>query len=612
MGSIKLPYLPLPTSSRMATIAPRLSEQRRKGGLLGVVAVFLLVCVGLPTLRPRLATPTAAPQTATSAFVEPPGLSHAAEEEWAARQPSSPRDRFLAASGPPSPSLPRAVYGDNITFSAYLTHHFPSNPSAPHLWITLADGYFAATGTANLEHFVRQLNDERRAKYGGKKRETRLVVLCLDVDCLMECDRRGMFAYGGFERTRPEQILKATWPKIASLMEILPHRDLFFVDSDVAFAQDPYPHMEPLMQEFDILAGENDAFEHFNTGWMWMQRGPEVAAAWKAVYDRDMQETSRDQYNFNTVLGTGPLRLHTDGGDPSRRPLKSNFTATNGLRVHVLDQRLFRTYHQRYSENFARHDSVFLHSTCADDAAVKLWLAKDEGFWTDLDGYYSQPPPLVSIDRLTGSQADLLQLFKIVTTVAHYTNRAVLLPPYSTLLNLTSPSPVRPAHSTFPLAQLADPSSPLGVRFVESRYVEHATAQLMGRSTVDATRRRGDGWREALGESERARRQDKVVELTRVMEIDMRQTPTLSSLLARILDDPLLSSAQHLQLVNHDWPGFQHWREWALPTAVEGLQTCARLEEMPACDQVCRFEGEKLVKMEGPWPKREELEGLPE
>lgn len=53
---------------------------------------------------------------------------------------------------------------------------------------------------------------------------------------------------------------------LAAFIEVLPHRDLFFVDSDVAFRYDPYPHMEPFMATHDLVAQENDSWDHLNTG----------------------------------------------------------------------------------------------------------------------------------------------------------------------------------------------------------------------------------------------------------------------------------------------------------------------------------------------------------
>jgi len=57
------------------------------------------------------------------------------------------------------------------------------------------------------------------------------------------------------------------------------------------------------------------------------------------------------------VLDTGSRRLHNDSA-PWQRPLESDFVAKNGLRVHVLDQRQFRVYHQRKDAWVSMHDST--------------------------------------------------------------------------------------------------------------------------------------------------------------------------------------------------------------------------------------------------------------
>lgn len=136
------------------------------------------------------------------------------------------------------PGIARVSPGHTETFLEYLDAHFPLSGRqipTPHIWITLAETKYVRTGVANLDLFVRQLNSERSAKFGGIEPETRLVVLCLDDECLRECGQRRIYAYGGYERVRPRQVMRATWPKVGAFIDILPHRDLFFVDADVSF-----------------------------------------------------------------------------------------------------------------------------------------------------------------------------------------------------------------------------------------------------------------------------------------------------------------------------------------------------------------------------------------
>jgi hypothetical protein len=189
---LELPYLPLPSSSSVRTTGfGALSSPNRRQWRRPAVAVLLLFVVVL------LFRPSSTPTTPT------PDI----EEQFLQHRRAAAKSRIKAAWKFDDPILPRAIHGDKIDFTTYLNHHFPpDSPDSPHIWITLADEVFARTGAANLYHFVQQLNSERRAKYEGKKKDTQVVTLCLDEKCVEESERRGMFAYGGFERTRPEMV----------------------------------------------------------------------------------------------------------------------------------------------------------------------------------------------------------------------------------------------------------------------------------------------------------------------------------------------------------------------------------------------------------------------
>lgn len=112
---------------------------------------------------------------------------------------------------------------------------------------------------------------------------------------------------------------------------------------------------------------------------MWLRHSQTVSDAWNEVLEMDLRKTSRDQNNFNEVrplsrpsdlleysfsdapqvLGSAELRLHNDGGDPGRKPLKFDFIARNGLRVHVLDANIFRSHHFEIDRPYAaRNQSV--------------------------------------------------------------------------------------------------------------------------------------------------------------------------------------------------------------------------------------------------------------
>jgi hypothetical protein len=81
--------------------------------------------------------------------------------------------------------------------------------------------------------------------------------------------------------------------------------------------------------------------------------------------------------------------------------------------------------------------SQFLHMTCGDDTPTKVYAAKSQvsiralmqilpaklmgfsqGFWPDLEDYYTAPPPMITIERLSGSQEVVTQMLKILLTAA--------------------------------------------------------------------------------------------------------------------------------------------------------------------------------------------------
>lgn len=105
-----------------------------------------------------------------------------------------------------------ATAASNLTLTEYINSHFPLHlpeSKTPHLWITLADQEFAATGTANHDVFFKQLNIERRDYYerkGKTVRDSVIVTICLDEGCVKECFERDMYCYEGIESRRPPEV----------------------------------------------------------------------------------------------------------------------------------------------------------------------------------------------------------------------------------------------------------------------------------------------------------------------------------------------------------------------------------------------------------------------
>ena len=174
--------------------------------------------------------------------------------------------------------------------------------------------------------------------------------------------------------------------------------------------------------------------------------------------------------------------------------------------------------------------------TCGDDALTKSYVAKASGFWTEsTDQYYSKPLPLLTIDLMSGTTSDLLQLFKVFLATAfarpshtlylqvltfnedhsYYTQRAILPPAQTTFFDLESPVPNRPIFSAFPIPHLSDT---LNVSIVEPQYREVAARELNGGSVL-GNDIRADWDQLGLTKAELKRRQKEVVRLGDMVEL---------------------------------------------------------------------------------------------
>ncbi|KAM0746302.1 hypothetical protein T439DRAFT_384308 [Meredithblackwellia eburnea MCA 4105] len=524
-----------------------------------------------------------------------------------------------ASSFHPRPSLPRAALGQNETFTDYLdarwpditppeeaANTFPSSKLStsalpPHLWITLAGSNYVDTGLAALNSFVDQLNEERAVKFGRKARRTVVVALCLDESCVQLCDERKYYCWGGYEYTRPEQILQATWPKLAGMMEVLQKRDVFFVDADVFFRLDPYPYMLPLMEEHDLVIQEEGNEYTFNTGWFWMRRGPASIEAWKAVLEMDMQETSRDQRNMNKFMNTTSLRFN-----PATSTSTSTFVSPNGLRVKVLDPEIFFSFHFEAMLVGIRPDAVYIHGTCVEE---KFAMAKHQGFWGDINGYYSTPRQVLTFDHHAGDIDLVSQMARIVLSAARYSGRAFQPPPTTTFTKVVTSIDTldrkpreyavsrRPYYS-FPYERIGEA---LGINVVEAGFHTNSARHLLGRSVLDHSQQR-------LGWTPGNDRVMLAADMLHVTELDIRIANSLADLVT-ILRTPRYSAARVIKLVNWEWPDdlgrWENWRYWVLPGPMGAIVPCQRLDSEYLCSNTCGWAG--VPEGSAPWPTMGEL-----
>lgn len=127
-----------------------------------------------------------------------------------------------------------------------------------------------------------------------------------------------------------------------------------------------------------------------------------------------------------------------------------------------------------------------LHMTCGDDAFVKVYVIKaqvrsfgiscaferwadfcplSQGFWTDVRGYYSAPPNLVTVDHMAGNRSEVSQLMKILLSAAYVTLPSVARPtvvdslPLTQTLHLPSGPPSLPRNIHRPSPSLLLPQT---------------------------------------------------------------------------------------------------------------------------------------------------------
>ncbi|KAH8930420.1 hypothetical protein BT69DRAFT_1275490 [Atractiella rhizophila] len=463
----------------------------------------------------------------------------------------------------------------------YLSSRFPppSSPSWPHLWITLADEYWIDKGAANLHYFVyERLNAEW-------ERRTELVMMCMDEVCLKKCEERGWWCFGGWMEGRPEILLKYTYPKLMSMIQILESgRDVFFVDSDVYFVENPYPHMGDL-GKYDLQIQEEMINRQINTGWMYTQANEKTISIWRSILDLDMHEVSRDQVNMNNLLKSYVHREQPSGGT------FRDFTSETGLNVRVLPKEKFRAYH--FWWNLPQWDASelsYLHMTCADQNWMKDYVSASLGYYQDIFSRYSSPPSILTVTHLTGTHSHLVQQMRVLLSLAHYTGRAFVPPLYATLTGLPrGATTTLNSWNVFPLDRLGDW---LGMDLREADYEQHARRRLL-----------------ELGEEG----MEGLKKLNDVVDLDVRGFTGFGHAVTALRSEGEKGSWREEGWAMEDayanngiiggerglkgrgiirlngWEIWSDWRKWKVPKRAERfIDLCADVDEGPDCGRLCR------------------------
>lgn len=106
----------------------------------------------------------------------------------------------------------------------------------------------------------------------------------------------------------------------------------------------------------------------------------------------------------------------------------------------------------------------------------KTYIASSHGYTHDVFGYYTAPPPIITISHVAGTYAELERLMSVLVSLARATHRAILLPRQGTFIGSDGQTYPRNIWNLFPIG---DVEARFDVSILEPNYIEHAYAHLL-------------------------------------------------------------------------------------------------------------------------------------
>ncbi|KIW16541.1 hypothetical protein PV08_03729 [Exophiala spinifera] len=289
-----------------------------------------------------------------------------------------------------------------------------------------------------------------------------LVVLCLDEACLKEKSYHGW------------RVHMISNTKFTITLELAQNGYNFvFLDGDVFLtgSGDPFMDMLPLSdQSWDIqFQDEMDIFRRIaNIGWFFAKASTATKHFFQSSYDRWLETNAWDQNVMNDIIG--------EMGD--------------SLKVHYLSLSKFRNFINVdwlpffALENLAAgfvEESPMVHYTCVEKG-LKTYFGANFGGYADLDGYYSNPPPLLGMVNVAGSTDAVLQQIAFAVEIAQRTNRTLLWPNSVSLVQrrIVDGRSEFYADSSFPGIRVLDYAQAQkdGIKTVESRYLQNQQREI--------------------------------------------------------------------------------------------------------------------------------------
>ena len=226
---------------------------------------------------------------------------------------------------------------------------------------------------------------------------------------------------------------------------------LLFLDVDMAFRRDVWVDLEPYML-FDLAfssQGHSDQYLDINIRAVLVRRSLKTFQFWEKVYDKILSTGRWDQEVVSDLA----------------------WEHESGVTLALFPQRIFTAFGFGYpvkSSGNQFESAAALHAVCM---TAKWLLLKEVGFWSDVNGYYSNASTIRLEMQGKTLDADQVSAFLAASIkVATQCSRKVVLPD-----NLTVQGQVLRFYELWDLRRLADVRAPV----LEPSFDRHA-ARVQG------------------------------------------------------------------------------------------------------------------------------------
>lgn len=257
-----------------------------------------------------------------------------------------------------------------------------------------------------------------------------------------------------------------------------------FLDGDVFLTiyRDPFKDMLPISDVSWDIQFQMDHYDNsLNIGWFLTRACNATAELFRRSYAQWLDTSAWDQAIMNDVA----------------HEMEGNQT----LRIHRLDLARFRNFMLEDWERdiFGAEDivqrfieeSAIIHYTCVE-RDLKGYFGANLGGFSDLDGYYSNPGPLLGVANIAGTSEAIFQQVAFALQIANTTKRTFIWPNNVAIVQMR---PVNANsiqyiyHNQLPGLRVVSHASArtAGLKVVEGRYLQNQ--QHIVKESVRSTRK---------------------------------------------------------------------------------------------------------------------------